>query len=650
MAPDGPEPSAILTEPFNALSINGHVETCESSTVTGRIVGIARPEDQDDGLMKGGDKAQTTRSKRTRRKKPASKDSKTNGLIQAMPLLPSPPEAAQRLAPKAAIGSGWRETPLMEIGESATTNPPQLPEDLKVQASIDQLQVPAYTNAKASKKSRKNRSSEYDDQGGWATGEATDIQDMGDFDFEANHKKFDKKKVFEQIRQEDTTADEARLVSFNRLPARPGTYGGKNLHFTENVLDSPTRNVAQHSSDSDSHAGEGQNGRGRVTRRPSSKLSQQKVSSRKGSTYIDPEGGLIGLSMVPDARSDKHQRGSFEAPVSSNPSLRSHKSSSQRRKPRIQTAASDLRCPHVTPLQMLELEQLAVTELGMTEDMMTENAATAIARTARQIPVVTNGRQSRTNHGRNPYPLAPLIVVLAGNHKTGSRAIAAARHLLNHSAQVVLCVLGLEQEANLLESVRRQLSIFRKCGGHAVQQSQLMDTLKGISTSDAKRQDQPTTIKCIVDALLGIHLSIEDLKLDHQHAYSQLVHWANTCHVTTISIDVPSGVDSSTGATPNLSHVHRLKAEASRTGVVLQSEPELVVEAHHVLSLGAPKIGLVLGKKSVTAFHQNHHSWLVADIGLGDTVWKKSGLHGGHGVDFGSEWVTTLGFVSEPES
>jgi len=39
---------------------------------------------------------------------------------------------------------------------------------------------------------------------GLATEDATDIQDMGDFDFESNLSKFDKRKVFDQIRNEDT--------------------------------------------------------------------------------------------------------------------------------------------------------------------------------------------------------------------------------------------------------------------------------------------------------------------------------------------------------------------------------------------------------------------------------------------------------------
>ena len=639
------KPSAILTEPFNALSLNGHVNgPGQDNTTTARSVSTKSIDDRSKEQAKGPDVVPKTRSKRVRRKNTASKENKPNGSIHVQSIPERGPIPVPGSTPKTAMGPGWRETPLTETRDPPSTEPLQPLGRREVQASMRQLQVPDTKNTKASRRNRKHRQPEYDDQNGWATGEATDIQDMGDFDFEENHKKFDKKKVFEQIRQDDTTADEARLVSFNRLPARPGTYGGKNLHFTENVLDSPTREVAQHSSDSDPNIEKRKNSRGRVTRRASSKLSQQNASARKGSAYVDLDGQMAGPGVSPDIRDDKSHRAFHEAAVSSNPSLRSHKSSTQRRKPYLKTAASDHRCPYVTPLQMLELEQLANTELGMTEDIITENAATAIAQTARQMAVINEEQSGKQRHGRKTHTLAPLIVVLAGNHKTGSRAIAAARQLLNHCTHVVLCVLGLEQESNLLDNVRRQLSMFRKCGGRVVEQSQLMNTLKELHAPASNRLGRPLTTDLIIDALLGMHLSFEDLKVEHQNAYSQLVNWANMCDVTTISIDIPSGVDSSTGATPDISHISRLKAEASRTGVIPQAFLGLVIEAHHVLSLGAPKVGLVLGRENVASF-QNHRSWLVADIGLDDTVWKKSGLYRGHGVDFGSEWVTKLTFV-----
>ncbi|KAK4940124.1 enhancer of mRNA decapping, partial [Elasticomyces elasticus] len=116
---------------------------------------------------------------------------------------------------------GWRSTPLLQ--ESPGLGP---------------AMSPSASGKRQGRRSQVRRSEAAQNQNGWATEDATDIHDMGDFDFEANLSKFDKKTVFDKMRNEDTTADEDRLVSHNRLPAhaRPGTYGGKNLHPTENVL------------------------------------------------------------------------------------------------------------------------------------------------------------------------------------------------------------------------------------------------------------------------------------------------------------------------------------------------------------------------------------------------------------------------------
>ena len=648
-APSTAEPSAILTEPFNDLSLHAYPGSKKGNNVTpSDPADISQVKTGVDLQPNALGSSQKAKGKRSRRKNAGGKENGPRGQLPASTVMQDGLVTTLKSTPKAAMGPGWRETPLTETRKSPDANSAQIQTNIRVPPSMPELLVPGVRDVRTSKRSRRQRQAEFDDQNGWATGEATDIQDMGDFDFEENHKKFDKKKVFEQIRQDDTTADEARLVNFNRLPARLGTHGGKNLHYTENVLDSPTRNLAEHSSDSDMAVGETKNARGSVIRRASSQASHRKVPSRKGSAPVGSDGQMAVPGILPNIREDRTNRVFYEAPVSSNPSIRSHKSASQRRKRALRTAVSDYPCRCVTPLQMLELEHLAISELGISEDMIIENAAIAIAQTARKLAAVNVEKLSRKKRGRKIVHPLPLVVVLVGNHKTGSRAIAAARQLRNHDAQVLLCVLGLEREADLLDSVRRQLSIFRKCGGQIVRQSQLMEALKDFHVSSRTQPSQLLATDLIIDAMLGMHLSFEDLRMEDQTAYSQLVQWANMCDVTTLSIDVPSGVDASTGETPDPSNIARLQAEASRIGVILQGEPELVIEAHHVLSLGAPKIGLLLGKESVTSF-QNHHGWLVADIGLGETVWRKSGLRGEGGVDFGGEWVTKLDFIPEVE-
>lgn len=233
---DAMTPSATLTAPFNDLSLNGDAYEEGLGQVDGMIL-----KHQDTDLLALKEAAQgRAPSSRKRARKSGARRGSLPAQTQNLPDLEShsTPVATQKRRGK---GKGWRQTPLLEERPAESPSPQarqrgQHPkgDTLEPTAARFTKQTPGHPE------SRRRRYREEEDQNGWATGDATDIQDMGDFDFEENLSKFDKRKVFDQIRQEDTTADEARLVSFNRLPAaRSGTAGGKNLHYTENVLDSP---------------------------------------------------------------------------------------------------------------------------------------------------------------------------------------------------------------------------------------------------------------------------------------------------------------------------------------------------------------------------------------------------------------------------
>lgn len=107
-------------------------------------------------------------------------------------------------------GKGWRQTPMLQ--STASFQP--------------------FNSLKRNGRGRKGG-----EANGWASEEVT--EEMGEFDFENNLAKFDKRTIFDQMRKEDTIDESARLVSHNRRP-KPGTNGGKNLHYTENVLDLPS--------------------------------------------------------------------------------------------------------------------------------------------------------------------------------------------------------------------------------------------------------------------------------------------------------------------------------------------------------------------------------------------------------------------------
>lgn len=175
---------------------------------------------------------------------------------------------------------------------------------------------------------------------------------------------------------------------------------------------------------------------------------------------------------------------------------------------------------------MLEVEQLAVTELGLTEDMIVENAGRGIAEAA----VGRLGSDAA----------APAVLVLTGNHRTGGRAIAAARHLKNRGHRVTLCLLGLEHETELLENCRKQLEIFKKIGGRVLRWEEL----------SARLLTPDFSVDLVIDALFGMHIAFEDLRSDDQATACEMIAWVNRSNLVVISVDIPSGISAATGGIP----------------------------------------------------------------------------------------------------
>lgn len=184
-------------------------------------------------------------------------------------------------------GKGWRQTPMLQ--STASFQP--------------------FSSLKRNGRGRKGG-----EANGWASEEVT--EEMGEFDFENNLAKFDKRTIFDQMRKEDQIDDSARLVSHNRRP-KPGTNNGKNLHYSENVLDMPA-NMAQNNDfwnseadDLNGHGGHktlnGQNGhdpRMANNRRAESKNGVSRRSqSRKASAAM---AGSQPLSRVNSAVSASH--------------------------------------------------------------------------------------------------------------------------------------------------------------------------------------------------------------------------------------------------------------------------------------------------------------------------------------------------------
>lgn len=412
---------------------------------------------------------------------------------------------------KGFAGNGWRGSPFMESVDPADATPS--PSAKKWRGRLS-----------------KGRARNNAEESGWATEDATDIQEMGEFDFQSNLSKFDKRRVFDEIRNDDTKSGKDRLVGINRL-ARPGTSGGRNLHPTENVLDpSPPDNNLDYVSESGETEPDGasgfQAGGGRASSRAgSSKTSVQASRSRKSSGVLaasatSSQFAHINRGPLSSSRTSSPRPHKRPATPSASPLTRSSESPNGS----FHITSTNRKCPVVSPLQMLEIEQLAISELGLTDDIITENAGRGIAEAGVSLA--------------SDLPASSQILVFAGNHQTGSRAVSAARHFRNRGHRVTLCILGFDRESEFTDAFRKQIDILKKAGGRVMRWEAISPRL---STVD-------NTPGLVVDALFGVHMTFEELRSDDQATAFEMISWTNRSGTDILSVDIPFGLSSTTGA------------------------------------------------------------------------------------------------------
>ncbi|KAF5719220.1 hypothetical protein FMUND_4831 [Fusarium mundagurra] len=486
-------------------------------------------------------------------------------------------------SPASGRGKGWRQTPILQSTSS-------------------------FQPFHSLKKSSKGRKGLLDN--GWASEDVT--EEMGEFDFENNLAKFDKRTIFDQMRKEDQIDDASRLVSHNRKP-KPGTAGGKNLHYTENVLDLPSSTKK----DADFWNSEADDGLNEAER-----LSGREVRSGQGNRRADSKSG-------PSRRSQSRKASAVA--VSGGLPL-SRVNSGQGHPPGLYLVPSHKRLETVSALQMLNLENIAANEIGLTEQLMAENGGRGIAEVA-VVALSDPAIKVRFGlAGANPSSSAtltsPVVVILAGNNKSGIRAIAAARHLRNKNVNMLVCLVGIEREKDLLEDLRQQIQLYRAFGGKILSKADLFEHLRKTSSSGS-----PVSVSLIIDALLGLTISFEELRTGDQAAVYELMEWANRNEAFVLSVDVPTGIDPTSGK------------------VAVIDGSRLFVKPRYVVAMGAPKRGLL---EAVTppdeddpqninnAGHEEEWRLFIADIGLGSAVWRKAGTKIRRGIDFDEKWLLEM--------
>ncbi|WYZ40142.1 hypothetical protein EsH8_IV_000483 [Colletotrichum jinshuiense] len=500
------------------------------------------------------------------------------------------PEGTPTRGNAADRGKGWRQTPMLQSSPS----------------------FQPFHSLKRGIKGKKDLP-----ENGWASEDVT--EEMAEFDFENNLAKFDKRTIFDQMRKEDLVDDADRLVSHNRRP-KPGTAGGKNFHYSENVLDMPSSSSKANQDFWNSEADDAINGGDR--------LSGRDVRSAQSNRRAESKPGV--------ARRSQSRKAS--AQLNSQPLNRAN--SNHVTQPGFYLEPSNRRLETVSALQMLNLENIAANEIGLTEDMMAENAGRGIAEVtlraledpAIQVRFGTGGANAQSDS----LAAAITVVILAGNNKSGIRAISAARHLRNKGINILVCVVGIDRERDLLEDMRQQIRIFKNFGGRVHNKFEFFEQLRKTASTPA------TSVTLIIDALLGLAISFEELRTGDQATVYELIEWANRNEAFVLAVDVPTGIDPSSGK------------------VSIIDGGRLYVKPRYVVALGAPKKGLLEAMLSMSdsdpaninnAGGEHGHGavaedddWklFIADMGLGATVWKKAGTKIRRGIDFDDKWVLQM--------
>ncbi|KAI2613197.1 YjeF N-terminal domain-like protein [Hypoxylon fragiforme] len=486
-------------------------------------------------------------------------------------------------------GAGWRQTPMLQ--SSASFQP--------------------FASLKKSQKRRVDANV----ANVWASEDVTDVQEAGDFDFEGSLAKFDKRKIFDEMKEQDQIDEAERLVSHNRLPRpKPGTAGGKNLHYTENVLDLPQ-------AASRSKVGSGDYWK--------SEADDEIINGDDRTSVIEGSGRtsrLRGESRVSMSRRSQSRKASTTASVSGSSRVNSAPVPSSSG---LYAVPSNRRIESIPHLQMQAVENVAHHEFGFTEDLMAENAGrgiTEVAMHALDDPAV------KLLAATASPPNTTTIVVLAGNSKSGVRALAAARHLRNRGINVLVCVVGIERERELFEDVKKQVRLFRTFGGVIFTKSELFAHVSPAAKTFNASQG---SITLIIDALLGLTMSFEELRKSDQATTYELMEWANRNEAFVMAIDIPSGVEPQTGR------------------VMVIDGAKLYVHPRYVVALGAPKVGLLkaleMGDDQGDIVMVEEWKLFLADIGLSPLVWRKVATKVRRGIEFDSKWVLELRYKPHGE-
>ncbi len=178
--------------------------------------------------------------------------------------------------------------------------------------------------------------------------------------------------------------------------------------------------------------------------------------------------------------------------------------------------------PIVTSREMREFDRRAIEDIGIPGLILMENAGRGIVEAI------------KLKYG---CVCEKKILIVCGKGNNGGDGFVVARHLYNMGANVVVILLGspknLKGDAETNYKIISRIISNNKSDKHLV-----FCTYKGLKQLQAFEK-----VDFIVDAIFGTGFNG---KLEKN--YEEVINWMNSIATPKISIDVPSGVNSDTGA------------------------------------------------------------------------------------------------------
>ncbi len=205
--------------------------------------------------------------------------------------------------------------------------------------------------------------------------------------------------------------------------------------------------------------------------------------------------------------------------------------------------------PVLTTDQMIEVDRLIIEEWGITLIQMMENAGRNFAELARhQLGGTVTGSR---------------VKVLCGGGNNGGGGMTAARHLHNWGARVEVILVG--DEDRLKDVPAHQWRILQKMG----------ITRSTLELSNAN---------LILDAMLGY-----GAKGDPRSPIADWIHLANESRHPILSLDSPSGLDTTTGipGSPCINASATLMLALPKTGLLTPAAKPFVGDLY-LADIGVP--------------------------------------------------------------